>query len=197
MGNNANMVSTGKPKTTGAVHWAPKGTAAPTSVNDVLSNDYVDVGYLTEDGVSMDRENNSIKAWGGDDVIVIRKESVAINLMQSKDINVLKLVFGDENVSVDETTSEIKVKSMADYSQSGVFVFDMIMRGGIPKRVVVPNGTVSEVGGVTYKDDEAIVYPVTIQANPDSTGACHHEYQGAEAVNPSDNESADNEEDGE
>lgn len=182
MGNNANLVSTGKPKTTGAVHWAPKGTAAPTGVNEELGSSYVDVGYLTEDGVSMDRENNSIKAWGGDDVITIRKESVAINLMQSKDLNVLKLVFGEENVTADDNTGEITVKSMADYSQAGVFVFDMIMRGGIPKRVVVPNGTVSEVGGVTYKDDEAIVYPVTIQANPDSTGVCHYEYQGAETA---------------
>lgn len=188
MGNDANMVSTGKPKTTGAVHWAPKGTAAPTSVSDVLSAAYVDVGYLSEDGVSMDRNNTSIKAWGGDDVIVIREESVAINLMQSKDVNVLKLVFGEENVTVDETTGEITVKSMADYSQAGVFVFDMIMRGGVPKRVVVPNGTISEVGGVTYKDKEAIVYPVTIQGNPDSAGVCHYEYQGADPVTPEDDE---------
>ena len=30
--NDAKLVSTGKPKTTGAVHWAPLGTEVPDNV---------------------------------------------------------------------------------------------------------------------------------------------------------------------
>ena len=73
MGNNASMVSTGKPKVTGAVHWAPKGTTIPTSVSEALDAAFVDLGYLSEDGVAINQDNTSIKAWGGDDVIVIKK----------------------------------------------------------------------------------------------------------------------------
>lgn len=177
--NDASMVSTGKPKVSGAVHWAPKGTTVPTSVYSDLDSAFVDMGYLTEDGVEINSDNTSIKAWGGDDVIVIKEESIAINFLQSKDVNVLKLVFGSENVSVSEDTGEIIVQSKADYSQDGAFVFDMIMRGNVPKRVVVPIGTISEVGSVTYKDKEAVIYPVTIQCNPDNNGTCHYEYIGA------------------
>ena len=99
--NDASMVSTGKPKVSGAVHWAPKGTTVPTSVYSDLDSAFVDMGYLSEDGVEFNTDNTSIKAWGGDDVIVIKEESVAINFLQSKDVNVLKLFFGTENVSVD------------------------------------------------------------------------------------------------
>lgn len=176
--NDAKLVSTGKPKTTGAVHWAPLGTEVPDSTSDELSSAYLDLGYLTEDGVAQDRSSNSVKEWGGQDVIVMVDEIFKINLLQSKDINVLKLVFGAENVLVDSQTGEITVKAAADYSQSGVFVFDMIMRGGVPRRIVVPNGSVSEIGGVTYKRNDAIVYPVTIQGNPDADGYCHYEYLG-------------------
>ena len=179
MGNNASMVSTGKPKVTGAVHWAPKGATIPTSVSEALDAAFVDLGYLSEDGVAINQDNTSIKAWGGDDVIVIKEESVDINFLQSKDTNVLKVVFGEDNVTEDISTGEVTVKSTSDYSQAGVFVFDMIMRGNVPKRIVIPNGTISEVGNVTYKDKEAVIYPVTIQCNPDSYGACHYEYLGA------------------
>ncbi|MBR4579685.1 MAG: phage tail protein [Lachnospiraceae bacterium] len=191
MANNAKMVSTGKPKTTGAVHWAPKGTGAPDSVTDALGAAFVDLGYLSEDGVSNGRNNNSIKAWGGTDVIVIREETVKFNLMQSKDIPALKLAFGDDNVLVDSQTGEITIRSAADYSQEGVLVVDMIMRGGIPRRFVVPNASVSEVGDVTYKDNEAIVYPITVKANPDADGFCHYEYQAAESGETGDTESGD------
>ena len=176
--NDKSKVSTGKPKVTGAVHWAPKGTPVPTSVYDELDSAFLDLGYLSEDGVELGFDNTSIKAWGGEDVIVFKDESIKINFLQSTDENVLKVVFGTENVTVDDETGEIHVKSMAEYSQEGAFVFDMIMRGNVPRRLVAANGTISEVGSVTYKDKEAIIYPVTITCNPDETGAPHHEYIG-------------------
>ena len=178
--NDKSKVTTGKPKVSGAVHWAPKGTAAPTSTSQTLGDAFKDLGYVSEDGVSFENSTTSIKAWGGDTPISIREDTVNLSLMQAKDPNVLELVYGPENVTTDGTTGEITAKFAADYSLEGVFVFDMIMRGGVAKRIVVPKGSISEIGSVTYKDNEAVVYPVTIGCSPDSTGTCHYEYLAAD-----------------
>lgn len=90
-------------------------------------------------------------------------------------MNVLKTVYGDSNVTVDGS-GNITVKSTADDLGSGSWVIDMIMRGNRKKRIVIPNGTISELGTITYKDDEAIGYEITITDVPDSAGVYHYEY---------------------
>jgi len=171
-------VSTGKPKVGGAVYHAPLTATLPTDATTALSNDYVDAGYCSEDGLKEigERTSNDIKEWGGQvvDSSSEKTDKYEVTLIESLNPEVLKIVHGSGNV---EGTLEqgIHVKSNNSELDNEIYVVDMIMKNAV-KRVVIPNGKVTGVAEVVYKRDEAVGYRVTITAYPDSNGDTHHEY---------------------
>jgi len=184
MATNATNVTVGKPKVGGAVHWAPLGSTLPTDATTALDPAFVDLGYVSEDGLVNNNspESDTVKAWGGDTVLSLqtdRPDTFALTLIEAMNQNVLKAIYGASNVTVD-SDGNISVKATAQDMPSGSWVFDMILKGGRAKRIVVPNGTISELGEITYKDDEAVGYNITITDVPDTTGVYHYEYIEAE-----------------
>lgn len=177
---DATKVSVGKPKVGGAVHWAPLGTSLPNSATAALNAAFVELGYVSEDGLTNNNspESDTVKAWGGDTVLNLqtdRPDTFAFTLIESLNEDVLKTIYGASNVTADGD-GNLTIKATAEEMTSGAWVFDMIVKGGRAKRIVVPNGTISELGEIVYKDDEAIGYNVTITDVPDNTGVYHYEY---------------------
>lgn len=181
MANTKANVSVGKPKIAGAVWRAPAGTAAPTDATTALSNSFICLGYVSEDGLtnSNTKDRETIKAWGGDIVlepVTEHNDNFSFSLIESLNEEVLKTAHGDSNVTGTLATG-ITVTANADTEDEGhVYVVDMELRGGVKKRIVIPDGEVTEVGDVTYRDNEAIAYPVTLKAAEDEAGNTHYEY---------------------
>lgn len=174
--SNVKNTTLGKPAIGGGIYWAPADTTVPTDATSALGEAFKCLGYVSEDGLTNERENDEeIKAWGGDLVLVTKTDHFATTLIEAMNPDVLKVVYGSDNVSGTLETG-ITIKANDDLQEHGVFVFDMIMRGGVLKRIVVPDGQVAEVGEVAYKDDEAVGYETTILANPDGEGNTHYEY---------------------
>lgn len=188
MATTATNVTVGKPKVGGAIHWAPLGTTLPTDATTAIasvSNAYVDLGYVSEDGLTNNNspESDTVKAWGGDTVLNLqtdRPDTFALTLIEALNSDVLKAVYGPSNVTIDGS-GNYEIKATSQDMPSGVWVFDMILKGGRAKRIVVPNGTISELGEITYKDDEAVGYNITITDVPDTNGVYHYEYVTATA----------------
>lgn len=174
-------VSTGKPKVTGAIFRAPLGTELPTSASTALPEAYKELGYVSEEGVTNNNtaETTTVYDWGGTPVLDEpgeKPDEWSYSLIESLNKNVLGTVYGDENVTEDAETGEIHVVAKAEKVRDQVYVIDIAMRGGAMKRVVIPIGSLGEVGEIVYNRNDPVGYPITIKGMDDGTGTTHHEY---------------------
>lgn len=177
--NTATNVSTGKPNIAGAVFVAPTGTAVPTDATTALDEAFVCLGYVSEDGLENENEidMSEIKEWGG--AIVYRSltqmtDNFMLTLIESENVDVLKTVYGDANVS--EADGNITVNVVSEDPQEKVWIFELSLRGNKKKRIVIADGAVTSRDTISYTGEDAIGYGITVSAYPDASGSTHKEY---------------------
>lgn len=173
-------VSAAKPKIGGAVHVAPLGTELPTDAKTELNSAFKSLGYCSDDGLtnSNSPETDNQNAWGGQNVLTMltsKEDTFGFKLIESLNIDVLKTIYGEDNVGGTLETG-ISIASKNEEPDQFSWVFEMILKGNVLKRVVVPCAAITEIADITYKDDEAIGYECTISAVPDADEVSHYEY---------------------
>lgn len=180
MANDADNVSFGKPKATGAVYVAPAGTTVPTTAWEALAGAFKNMGYVSEDGLvnNVESDTENVNAWGGDLVLVGQTtftESFMVNLLETN-AEALKVYYGEDNVT-EEVDGSLTVQQTSEMLPNVVVVFDLVMTGGRIKRIVIPDAQIADRSGeITYVDGEPITYPAMFVAYPDANGQTHVEY---------------------
>ena len=132
-------------------HIAPSGATLPTDADTALASAYQVLGYISEDGIthSTTRDAAEIKDMNGDVVLSPQTghaETFAATFIESLNTNVLKMVYGDDAVTV-ESGGDISIEVDGAELPASVFVFELIERDKA-KRIVIPNGKITEVEDV-------------------------------------------------
>lgn len=179
-------IGAGKPQRSGAICYAERTSSLvlPTAPNTATPSGFTELGFIGEDGVSNDNspESDKKKSWGGATVNTSQTEKPdtwKFSLIEVTNVEVLKMIYGKDNVTTDSSSHITTVKATTEETPAYAFVIDMIVNGKA-KTIVIPNGKITEVGEISYKDDELVSYEVTIEAMPDpantSEECTHYEY---------------------
>lgn len=170
MADSGNIWAATIPPDGAAVFAAPLGTPVPTSAAAELDDAFVDLGWVSEDGVTnaITRDTTKHYAWGGEVVKTTQDkytETVKLTLLESS-AAVLKVVYGTDSVTV--AGGEIAVEHSPLMLERQVFVIDFV-DGDRLGRIVIREGQVVEVGDVQYVHKDLTRYEITIDTyRPDS-----------------------------
>lgn len=168
---------------TGGVAAGPVDSTLPTDATSDLPADLTPLGLVGDEGVALTRERSTddIRAWGGQIVRTVQtefSETASLQFLESDKAEVLREVYGEDNVTVSGGT--IAIKHNEQTLPPRAFVFD-IKDGGKRRRLVLPNAQITETDEITYVHSDIIRYGVTITAYPDEAGNCAYEYVGDQA----------------
>lgn len=180
MATDSKNVSVGKPKAGGAVFWAPAGTTAPTNATTALASAFLDVGYISDEGVtqSSNVESTSHNAWGGDEVandVTTYGETTSFTLLEVSE-NAQKLAFGSANVAASLASVAHKMDA---FTTEVVLVIETVVGASKVRRTVIPRAKLIERGDIVYVDNDLVGYPLTFANLVDENGATSYDYYAA------------------
>lgn len=159
-------VKLGLGKATGMFYHAPAGTALPTSLSETLASTWVEVGDVTDAGITLalNKSVTNLKNWANVIKRVIlteHSETIQAPIMDTTE-EVLKTVVGEDNVT---TANNVTTVNLSDGELPPAEAFLWLMKDGDDLLAIgCTNGQVTAVDNVSFAPNNAINWTPTITA---------------------------------
>lgn len=169
MANDADNVRVGL---NGSIYIAPKGTTAPTDLDAAWDPSWVDLGYLSDDGVSMEYSTDSedINAWQS--LSPVRKVLTSVDMTLGFTAIELKtatmtLYFPSASMTdVGGTVHKLSIPAAPTPDERAIGL--EWLDGDIKNRLVIARGEVTERGAITIGRSAAVGLEMTVSAYADT-----------------------------
>lgn len=169
----ANTAANVEVAVSGHVYFAPLGTTLPADWYSTLNASFVNVGYISEGGITEkpEADSNEIPAWNGDIVRAIQtkhKLSYSFTMLETSD-DTLALYYGDKDVI---TGAQLVHHAMVIDWQDGAKW----------RRNVYPDVQITERDERKLASTEAAAFGVTVTCFPDASGNKAYMYRDEDSV---------------
>lgn len=170
--NNKSNVSAIKGVMGGYFFSAPLGTKIPTDLKTPLNEAFVNIGYISEDGISgkIDIASKDTKDMNGDTVdttITEFTETFELTFIEVKK-DALAEVYGHKNV--EDKAGIITVKHNSKDPDERIGLMELVLKNGRRQRTVIPRYKRTEIGDITYGADSVSGRSITLKAIGDEEG---------------------------
>jgi hypothetical protein len=163
--NDADKVRVGL---NGSVYIAPKGTTAPTDLDTAWAAGWSDLGYLSEDGVSLEysTDTEDINAWQS--LSPVRKVLTGVDMtlgftaLELKTATI-KLYFPSSTMTdVSGTVHKLDIPAAPSSDERAIGL--EWLDGTIKNRLIIPRGEITERGAITIGRSDAVGLEMTVSA---------------------------------
>lgn len=155
----------------GMFYKAPKGTSLPSSPNASLGADWVEVGAITDAGISLTLPSGDVlRNWALEPERKINTEngSVTAPIMYTNK-TVLETLFGANNVShTAATASDGNIETVTlspDVSAEPASYLFLMKDGDSLAMLATNNGLITEIGDVSFAPDSSVNWEATIEGS--------------------------------
>lgn len=170
--NDAGNVSVGQGVSGGYAYSAPLTATIPTDYKTPLGEEFVNMGFITEDGIefSYDADSEDFHDLNGDiyeSTAGAQTEEVIFTLAETKHDSLAE-AYGQANVTDDAGMITVKHNSLP--VDERIYVFELILKNGRRWRAIVPRGKASRSGSTVVAKSDIMGYEVTVKCLPDLDG---------------------------
>ncbi len=168
--NNAENVSVGKGVSGGYMFIAPSGATLPTDNTSALSSDFLNMGYLGDDGITFSdsADTETYQDLNGDTIETAAGsvEKTCTVVLREIKADTLKVIYGDDNVSDEDGI--ITVFDQGPNEETYAVVFELLLKNGRKWRRVGESVKIGELGDMTIVYSDLVGREITLTATKGS-----------------------------